>query len=165
MAIRIALARAEPERVIREIGPPPVGSGRSGEYFALYLSASLGQWEEIEADRKWFQEVAEKALGRYPKRQRRKLEGRLAMIAGDFEKTREELERADALLAGTEASGSGTEHVPIWFWLAQTHIELANDESARELLLKVVGSDLERASWPPLRAQLLSSRPDTRAKR
>jgi serine/threonine protein kinase/tetratricopeptide (TPR) repeat protein len=120
-----------------------------GMFYGALAEAKLGRFKEAEALAEELRRKAESLPTEKEKRRHHELLGELALLRGQPAVAVTELTRAESALPprGFHLL-SGTDHVPIWYSLAQASLATGDDASAEKWLRRVTESTTEHATWP-----------------
>jgi tetratricopeptide (TPR) repeat protein len=148
----ILLEIGEPARALEQaVVAQREGRGDRGEwqgvFFAALARARMGHWEEAERTAETLRQKTETLPTEKEKRRYLHLLGEIALLRGDIPQAIDHLRQAQTLLPSRGFSCT-TQHVPIWFSLASTHLAAGDEGRAEPWFRRITESTSEHIWWP-----------------
>jgi tetratricopeptide (TPR) repeat protein len=148
------------EPALKRAGAARTASGNLPEWEGLYYEAlaqaRLQQMEEAETTAEELRRQTELLPGpRWIRRYGHHLPGEIALARGDTSMAIQELTEAESLLTERGTGGAGrsfpwgiSQHVPIWFALANAHLAAGDKDEAARWFERIADSTTEHVVWP-----------------
>jgi tetratricopeptide (TPR) repeat protein len=118
-----------------------------GLFYGALAQAGLGRWDDAMKTAEKLRTQAEALPTEIEKRRYLHLVGELARLRSNSAEAIKELSEAESTLL-PRWHDSTSQHVPIWYSLAQANLESGDEEKADEWFQRIVESGIEHVWWP-----------------